>query len=163
MSMENNYKLVVNNTYDFNISRSEAEQFDAIPIDSQIHVLHDYNSTHVEILESDFLNKTYVVKVNGKQYTVRIEDDLDILITELGLALGEDAVENEIYAPMPGLIIEVDVKDGQEVKQGDFICVLEAMKMENTIVSPRDGTIKSVAISKGQTVDKSELLIEFEA
>lgn len=162
MSMEINYKLVVNNTYDFSLSKEEAQQFDSIPFDKKRHVLYNNESTTVEVLASDFLKKYYLVKVNGNRYSVRIEDELDILISELGLSLGEDAVANDICAPMPGLIIEVNVKKGQEVKQGDFICVLEAMKMENTIISPRDGIIKFIAISNGQTVDKSDLLIEFE-
>ena len=160
--MESSYKLVVNNNYNFNISKSEIQEFDTVSFNSGNHVLFDNLSTSVEVLNSDFLKKSYVVKVNGNRHSIRIEDDLDILISELGLSLGEDAVANEILAPMPGLIIEVNVKKGQEVKQGDFICVLEAMKMENTIVSPRDGLIKFIAISNGQTVDKLDLLIEFE-
>jgi pyruvate carboxylase len=160
--MESSYKLVVNNNYNFNISKKEIQEFDTVSFNSGNHVLFNNLSTSVEVLNSDFLKKSYVVKVNGNRYTIRIEDDLDILISELGLSLGEDAVANEILAPMPGLIIEVNVKKGQEVKQGDFICVLEAMKMENTIVAPRDGIIKFIAISDGQTVDKSDLLIEFE-
>jgi biotin carboxyl carrier protein len=160
--MESSYKLVVNNNYNFNISKREIEEFDAVSFNSGNHVIFNNLSTSVEVLNSDFLKKSYVVKVNGNRYSIRIEDDLDMLISELGLSLGEDAVANEILAPMPGLIIEVNVKKGQEVKQGDFICVLEAMKMENTIVSPRDGIIKFIAISNGQTVDKLDLLIEFE-
>ena len=160
--MEINYKLVVNNIYDFSISKEEAHRFDAIPFDAKSHVLHNNISTTVEILESEFLKKLYVVKVNGNRYAVSIDDELDIMINELGLSLGEDAVEHEIIAPMPGLIIEVNVEVGQEVKQGDYLCVLEAMKMENTLVSPRDGRIKEITISKGVTVDKGDLLIEFE-
>lgn len=160
--MESSYKLVVNNSYNFNISKRAIEEFDTVSFNLGNHVLFNNLSTSVEVLTSDFLKKSYVVKVNGNRYSIRIEDDLDILISELGLSLGEDVVAYEILAPMPGLIIEVNVKKGQEVKQGDFICVLEAMKMENTIVSPRDGIIKFIAISNGQTVDKLDLLIEFE-
>jgi len=63
---------------------------------------------------------------------------------------------------MPGIILEVNISAGDEVKKGDFICVLEAMKMENTLTAPRDGVIKSVNITKGETVDKGKLLIELE-
>jgi biotin carboxyl carrier protein len=58
--------------------------------------------------------------------------------------------------------LEVNISAGDEVKKGDFICVLEAMKMENTLTAPRDGVIKSVNITKGETVDKGKLLIELE-
>ena len=81
----------------------------------------------------------------------------------MGLSLGADAVENEVHAPMPGLILEVNVSEGQEVKEGDALCVLEAMKMENALMAPRDGVIKSVQIAKGDAVEKGMLLIELEA
>ncbi|MCL4125038.1 UNVERIFIED_CONTAM: hypothetical protein GTU68_001507 [Idotea baltica] len=64
---------------------------------------------------------------------------------------------------MPGLILEVKVKIGQEVKEDDPLLILEAMKMENVITSPRDGIIKSVTAIKGNTVEKGILLIEFES
>ena len=63
---------------------------------------------------------------------------------------------------MPGLILEINVKEGQEVKENDPLLILEAMKMENVINSPREGIIKSVEVKQGQTVDKNMLLIEFE-
>ena len=69
---------------------------------------------------------------------------------------------NDIKAPMPGLILEVNVEEGAEVQEGDYLLVLEAMKMENTLTAPRDGVVKSVSIKKGETVEKNQLLIEME-
>ena len=69
---------------------------------------------------------------------------------------------NDIKAPMPGLILEVNVKEGDEVKEGDYLLVLEAMKMENALTAPRDAVIKSISVEKGQTVEKNQLLIEME-
>ena len=63
---------------------------------------------------------------------------------------------------MPGLILDIHVKEGQEVKEDDALLILEAMKMENVLTSPRDGIIKSISVSKNDTVDKNQLLIEFE-
>ena len=63
---------------------------------------------------------------------------------------------------MPGLILEINIEEGQEVKENDPLLILEAMKMENVINSPRDGVIKSIAVSQGNTVEKNALLIEFE-
>jgi biotin carboxyl carrier protein len=63
---------------------------------------------------------------------------------------------------MPGLILEINIKEGQEVKENDALLILEAMKMENVINSPRDGIIKTIAVNKGETVDKNVLLIAFE-
>jgi len=63
---------------------------------------------------------------------------------------------------MPGLILDIHVDKGQEVKEDEALLILEAMKMENVITSPRDGIIKSVSVSKGEAIDKGHLLIEFE-
>ncbi|MCL4125700.1 UNVERIFIED_CONTAM: hypothetical protein GTU68_028898 [Idotea baltica] len=63
---------------------------------------------------------------------------------------------------MPGLILDINVKVGQEVIEDDALLILEAMKMENVLTAPRDGMIKSITVSKGDAVDKNQLLITFE-
>ena len=65
----------------------------------------------------------------------------------------------KVAAPMPGTIVSVNVSDGQAVKKGDVLVVLEAMKMENEIKAPKDGTITSVAVSKGESVDTGAALV----
>ena len=80
----------------------------------------------------------------------------------MGLSLGADAIENDIFAPMPGVILSVDVKEGDSVEEGDTLCVLEAMKMENALLSPRDGVIKSIEVSTADTVEKNALLLTLE-
>ena len=87
---------------------------------------------------------------------------LDQLIKEMGFEIGASKQVNTIKAPMPGLILEVSVKEGQEVQENDPLLILEAMKMENSIVSPRSGKIKSVSAIQGAAVEKGQLLIEFE-
>ena len=58
-----------------------------------------------------------------------------------------------VNAPMPGTILKVNVQNGQAVKEGDVLVVLEAMKMENEILAPKNGTVTQVLVSKGSTVD----------
>lgn len=65
----------------------------------------------------------------------------------------------KVAAPMPGTIVSVNVSDGQAVKKGDVLVVLEAMKMENEIKAPADGTVTSVAVSKGESVDTGATLV----
>ena len=79
----------------------------------------------------------------------------------MGFAIGGTKHVNSIKAPMPGLILDINVKEGQEVKENDNLIILEAMKMENSITSPRDGIIKSISVNKSDTVEKNQLLIEF--
>ena len=64
----------------------------------------------------------------------------------------------KISAPMPGNIMRVDVKEGDSIKKGDVIVILEAMKMENEIMAPCDGTVTSVVVKKGDTVDTGALI-----
>ena len=64
-----------------------------------------------------------------------------------------------VDAPMPGTILKVNVSNGQAVKAGDVLCVLEAMKMENDITAPNDGTVIQVLVSKGAKVDTGAPLV----
>ena len=160
--MEGSYKVIVNDNYDFSIAKEDAEKFDTLTTNSTAHLILNNQSRTVEIIKSDFLKRDYIIKVNGNRYSIHIENELDGLISEMGLSLIEDTGVSEIEAPMPGLIIDVLVCEGQEVKKGEGLCILEAMKMENTLLSTGDGIIKAVKISKGQTVDKGDVLIEFE-
>ena len=161
--MEEKYKVTVNENMEFEFTK---EQVDALDLQKTLkgsaHVLKGHRSFETEVQKSDFLNRSYSVRVGSQSYEVKIFNDLDLLIEEMGLSLAAAQVVNDIKAPMPGLILEVQVKEGEEVKEGDFLLVLEAMKMENTLTAPRDGIVKTVNIKKGQTVNKDQLLIEME-
>lgn len=160
--MEEKFKAIVNGTFEFPLFRKDLETIDIVSENQNTNSIFNNKSLEVEILENDFRNRKYILKVNGNRYEVKIENALDALISEMGLSLGNASVEDELHAPMPGIILEVNVSEGDEVKKGDFLCVLEAMKMENTLTAPRDGIVKSVNIAKGETVDKGKLLIEFQ-
>ena len=64
-----------------------------------------------------------------------------------------------VNAPMPGTILKVNVSQGQAVKAGDVLCVLEAMKMENDITAPKDGTVTQIVVAKGASVSSGDPLI----
>ncbi|WP_431137501.1 acetyl-CoA carboxylase biotin carboxyl carrier protein subunit [Psychroserpens mesophilus] len=158
------YKIKVNNSHSFDISREDLNKLDAIETtENQFHVLQNNSSNKASVVTSDFNKKNYTIKVNNNTYEVDINDDLDQLIEALGFEVGASKQVNNVKAPMPGLILEINVKEGQEVKEDDPLLILEAMKMENVITSPREGIVKSVNIKQGETVDKNALLIEFES
>ncbi|RZS92445.1 acetyl-CoA carboxylase biotin carboxyl carrier protein subunit [Aquimarina brevivitae] len=161
--MGKTYKVLLNDSSEYSITEEEALQLDSVAAGkSTFHIIKDHSSTQASIIAEDFLNKHYVVKIDNTSYTVKIKDELDQQISEMGFALNTAANIDSITAPMPGLLLDIMVKTGQEVKENDPLLILEAMKMENVIVSPRDGVIKSITIDKGQPVDKNQLLIEFE-
>jgi biotin carboxyl carrier protein len=67
-----------------------------------------------------------------------------------------------VKAPMPGLVLRIEVQPGQEVEKDTPLLILEAMKMENVIKSPGSGRVKSIPVQQGIAVEKSAVLIEFE-
>jgi glutaconyl-CoA/methylmalonyl-CoA decarboxylase subunit gamma len=76
--------------------------------------------------------------------------------------LPSDGLRSEITAPMPGVIHSVEVNIGDEVKHGQTLVILEAMKMKNSIRSPRDGVISEILVRIGQTVGYGVVLVKFE-
>lgn len=161
--METKYRLQVNEQFDFSVAETEIQELDIQQKSNNIlHLIHQNESVNAEIVTTDFINKTYTVQINSNLYTIQIGTPLDELIEAMGLALGNTVAVNDIKAPMPGLILDVPVKAGDVVKEGDYVLVLEAMKMENALTAPRDGVVKAITVAKGDTVDKGQLLIEME-
>ncbi|TXD53035.1 MULTISPECIES: acetyl-CoA carboxylase biotin carboxyl carrier protein subunit [unclassified Polaribacter] len=161
--MKNSYQVKVNNTSDFEIDEKTVLNLDSFKVsDAEFHVLQQNNSYKAEITEANFNQKKYTVKVNNNTYNVNIFNELDTLIKEMGFEIGTTKKVNEIKAPMPGLIVAISIKVGQEVQEFDPLIILEAMKMENTLTSPRAGIIKSISVTNGENVNKNQLLIEFE-
>lgn len=126
----------------------------------------------------------YKVTLNGKIYEVEVEKGEAVILAEYEAALPQSApavaapvaqtvaptaapaaapagtVANAVVAPMPGNINAVKVTSGQQVKKGDVLVVLEAMKMENEIYAERDGKIGQVFVQKGATVGTGTPLVE---
>jgi biotin carboxyl carrier protein len=71
------------------------------------------------------------------------------------------ASQNQIEAPMPGVIRDVSVKEGDEVKRGAMLIIMEAMKMEMQLVAPRDGRVSRLNCAVGQVVEKGRVLVAF--
>lgn len=112
--------------------------------------------------------KAYKVTVNGTVYEITLEvvDKSEIKTpaapvaapAPVAPAVAPAAGATTITAPMPGTILKVNVTNGQAVKKGDVLMVLEAMKMENEIMAPADGTITAVSVSNGASVESGAVL-----
>jgi biotin carboxyl carrier protein len=161
--MDQSYQLIVNNKQVYDRKASESLELNAIEVSpSNFHVLKNSKAFTAEITSSDFIAKTYTVRVNGNPYTVLINNTLDQLIKEMGFLIASSSQVNSIKAPMPGLILEMSVSVGQSVEKNECLFILEAMKMENSFLSPRAGIIKSISAHAGDAVEKGKLLVEFE-
>jgi len=157
------FKVNVNNNFELNITQDDLSKIDTVKTsENNFHILNKNTSYKAEILNKNFNNKIYSVTVNNNNYEVSIASDLDILIKDMGFSLGSTKHVDFIKAPMPGLILDINVKPGETVKEDQQLLILEAMKMENIIISPRDGILKSVSVTKGDAIEKGQLLIEFE-
>jgi len=159
--MDKGFKVKINESIEFDLKGSDIKKLDFLKLsDTTFHVLKKNKSFNVELKKSNATKKEFVIKVNLNNYTVKIENQLDLLIKEMGFSVGTTKKANNIKAPMPGLILSVNVKEGQEVVEGETLMILEAMKMENSITAPKDGIIKSVNVKSGGAVEKGELMIE---
>ena len=112
--------------------------------------------------------KKYLVNVNGTEYAITVEEMAEgapMPVKEASAPAAAPAAPaaapaggEKVTAPMPGTILSVNVQNGQSVKSGDVLMVLEAMKMENEILAPCDGTVSAVSVQKGATVETGALL-----
>jgi biotin carboxyl carrier protein len=129
--------------------------------DGSFHVIKNNKSYSVEVIRSEPKEKSFLISVNGNKYQLHVKDKFDELLKSLGMDKLNAGKVNEIKAPMPGLVLDIRVSEGAEVKKGDPVFVLEAMKMENIIKSPTDGIIKKINVKKGAAVEKNQVLINF--
>lgn len=127
-----------------------------------MHVLINNKSYRVNVLHADRVTKTFIFKINNQKVEVTLKDKYDELLHQLGMDATASAKQNDLKAPMPGLVVDVFVDKGQDIKKGDALLVLEAMKMENILKSDSDGIVKKVEVKKGSKVEKNEVLVHFE-
>jgi biotin carboxyl carrier protein len=126
------------------------------------HILHQHTSYNVEVLKADYQTKTFIIKIQGRAYEIEAKDHLDLLLQKMGIHNITPNQITDLKAPMPGLILDIFVKENQSIQKGDTLLILEAMKMENIIKAPADLKIKAIKAIKGQKIEKAQVLITFE-
>jgi biotin carboxyl carrier protein len=101
------------------------------------------------------------IALGAERFTADAVDERTRAIREMTGA-ADDTADRTLLAPMPGLVLRVEVEVGQTVKAGQGVVVVEAMKMENELKAPADGVVASVAVRAGQTVEKGATLLVLE-
>ena len=104
----------------------------------------------------------YDVSIDGHRFTVEALDERARVIRELSSAGRKVVAPAHLMAPMPGLVVRVNVKEGDQVRPGQGLVVMEAMKMENELRATAPAVVKRVAVAAGSAVEKGALLLEME-
>lgn len=100
--------------------------------------------------------------LDGNPVEVEVKDEKQLLLEKLGITAQTSADKGDVFAPMPGKILELLIDEGDHVSAGASLLVLEAMKMENELKAPVDGIVKSLHVSKNESVEKNQKLLEIE-
>ncbi len=102
-----------------------------------------------------------LVSVDGEIFPVKVEDERALQLAQFRRET-KRAIAEAVTAPMPGLVVEVEVKAGDRVKEGEGLVVIEAMKMQNELKAPHEGKVKEVLAKKGMTVNGGDTLVVIE-
>jgi acetyl-CoA/propionyl-CoA carboxylase biotin carboxyl carrier protein len=126
--------------------------------DMDLSVLAEMAEPKAKPGEPAISHRTFDVELDGKRFAVKVREELESTVLprkpkppEKAAGIGGGGAE-ELVAPMQGTIVKVLVESGQDVKVGDVVCVLEAMKMENSILAHKDGVVEDLKVEPGQSV-----------
>lgn len=98
------------------------------------------------------------VLLRGRQYLVSVEDDRERRLRASGASVSASE-EFLLKSPMPGLVVTIPVKDGDQVVKGQVLLVLESMKMQNELKSPRDGVVSRIKVNPGDKVEQKQAML----
>lgn len=147
----------------YQVSPTDLEQLNIIhSTNSTYHVIYENQSIEIELIHLNLDKNECCLSLDGVQMIVNIQDNLAQMLSQLGFNTSSSQSEKILKAPMPGLVLTLLVAEGDIVKIGDNLLILEAMKMENIIKSPTNGTIKTINCKASNTVDKGQILIEID-
>lgn len=163
------YKIKVNDSQEMSLVINDEQiivndtplAFDIRQLQETAYSVIVNNKSYTLFVEQvDKAKKTITIRVNGTIYTAKINEPIDVLLTNMGMDMSKMQKTEPIKAPMPGLVLKILVEEGQQLKKGDPVLILEAMKMENVFKAPNDATVKAILVQTGKAVEKGEILID---
>lgn len=162
------YEIKVNGAASFQVQVKEEQLLlDGTPAvwscepmpDGSFSILYGHRSLRGEIAGINPENKEVTVKIDGQLYQVQMREPVDRLLESMGIGREQAPGISHIKAPMPGMILRVLVSPGQQLKKGDPVLVLEAMKMENVFKAPEDAVVREIPVKEGAAVEKGQVLV----
>ena len=136
---------------------ADVQQLDA----NNWHIINQLKSYNVEVVAFDSNLKTAQIRVNNNTYHITAKDKFDALLEQMGMSNTNAAKVSEVKAPMPGMVLKSFITDGDQIKKGDNLFIIEDMKMEKINKSPDDVVVKTVKIKPGDKVEKGQVLVQF--
>lgn len=130
--------------------------FDSISGQPVYSLLVDGQSYEAYVYPSD---EGWQVLIHGRLYAAQVEDERERRLRAAGGGGVAERGEYLLKAPMPGLVVSILVDEGQDVKKGDVLVVLESMKMQNELKCPRDGSISRLRVKPGDSVEQRQTLL----
>ncbi|MEP7197729.1 MAG: acetyl-CoA carboxylase biotin carboxyl carrier protein subunit [Saprospiraceae bacterium] len=136
-----------------NILKLESDNF---------HIIFKNYSVEAQIENIDLINSKVTLLIDQQKYTYKIQNELALTIARLGFQSKSSNQEKEISAPMPGIVLKIEVAEGDTIIKGQNLLTLEAMKMENIIKANTSGIIKNIIVQNNEKVDKNQIMIILE-
>ena len=133
-----------------------AVDFESVNGQPVFSIILDGKSYESFISEGD---EGWQVLMRGRQYQITVEDERE---KRLRAAAGGGVAEGgefNLKAPMPGLVVAIPVAEGQEIKKGQVLIILESMKMQNELKSPKDGIVERIRVKAGESVEQKQPLL----
>ena len=136
----------------------------------QLQILN-INSNGMEfVLDNKFHNVKYIenqtaemkIVVDGLALTINMHTKLDEIVYKSAGGADVGSIQINLRSQIPGKVVSVEVENGDKVKKGDIVCVLESMKMQVSVKSHKDGEVKNLKIKEGVSVNKNDILAEIE-
>jgi biotin carboxyl carrier protein len=157
----------INGKYDYLVQKNDSEFL--VNSAAQICDIQKLGKDYYQVIMNNrcFLAKIYrseqelIIKINQRDYRLKIKDDNDLMLEKLGIKSKSTKFHDHLKAPMPGQIIDIFIQKGDEMKAGQPLLILKAMKMENIIKAPHDGVISEVFVKKDQKIEKDTVMVQF--
>jgi biotin carboxyl carrier protein len=158
--------MIDNNQYEIEINDDDRITIDGQPVELDFKSMAEGQPIYSLILDGksyeamiELTDEGWQVMLRGQLYQIDIEDERQRRLRMASGGAATQSGELKLKAPMPGLIVDVPVQEGQDVAKGDNLIILESMKMQNEIKSPREGKVARVNVNPGDSVNQNQVLL----